>query len=365
MKISDVPKILKASHLVQDSVIMSGVHGIGKTEVVKQFARENNMHCVVLIGNILEPQDIAGMPYIKDNSTYFAEPHWLTELKIAASEGRHTILFMDEISRSPLDVRNACMSLILDKEINGHKLPFTEGLQTLVVAAMNPGDSKHNYQVDSLDPALTDRFCFLDVEIDVASWLEWARENNINKIVREFISNNTQKLHFTPKSGVGSTPRSWVMLSKYIDIIDTIDPSVRFSIIEGKVGTSVGAEFSIFLDNYISVVKVQDIEDFIAGKVVDEYNIKDHARELKETLLSDIEPISQMELGSQLWVKYLSENINPTTNNITPLLVFLYSMNMETRIAFLRSKRDNDSTSYMLLARLDFNKQLFITSITT
>lgn len=362
MNISDIPKILSASMITGDNICLVGDHGIGKTEIIENWAKDNNVHCETLILSLVEIGDLAGIPYLDNNSTNFAEPMWLTRMKRANEQGKRCILFVDEINRAAKDVLSASLSLVLSRRINEHYLPELNGIKTLVVAAMNPDNSDHNYQVDTLDIALISRFCWLNVEIDVPSWLEWARKNKINAIVRDFISNNTQKLHFTPKDSIGCTPRSWSMLSKYIDIKDTIDPSVLFNIIEGKVGTAVGAQFMQFLQNYIDVVKVKDIEDFLYGyDVIDGDTIKKISEDLNNELLHKIEPVSAMELCNQLWEKYM---VKPTsTTEILPLLVTLYSLNLETRVGYLKNKRLSHQVQYMRLAELDFNKNLFKTAI--
>jgi MoxR-like ATPase len=48
MKISDAKKLFNACYEAQDSVLMTGVHGIGKTEVVREWAKENNIYLVIL-----------------------------------------------------------------------------------------------------------------------------------------------------------------------------------------------------------------------------------------------------------------------------------------------------------------------------
>ena len=76
--------MLKHAYKANDSVLLNGKHGIGKTSVVKQFAKENNMYLETLILSLKDPSDLLGMPYINHTETHkrtqFAEPDWFQKI---------------------------------------------------------------------------------------------------------------------------------------------------------------------------------------------------------------------------------------------------------------------------------------------
>jgi hypothetical protein len=360
MNISRITDVLGVAHATGDNVLMSGVHGLGKTAIVKQFAEDNNYHFECLIMSLCEPSDLMGMPYIPEGSTstHFAEPAWLTRCKVASAQNKHCVILLDELNRAPRDVLGASLTLILDRRLNDHVLPELNGLKTLMIAAINPDND--DYQVNSLDPALIDRFAFYNVEVDVQGWLKWARSVNVNGIVRDFIAENPTKLHFiaNAQDEIGATPRSWTMLGKYMDVIKNIDPELHFEVIKSKIGSALGSQFYNFFLKYANVVKVDDVEKFVKKqKDISIDNIESVASALYEEKLHNIETVTQMELIHQMADKYFKKATE--RKDILPLLVMLYAVNIETLASVLKDYKASRSVDYKKLAEWDFDKSLF------
>ena len=360
MNISRITDVLGVAHETGDNVLMSGVHGIGKTQIVKEFAESKGYHCEVLIMSLCEPSDLMGMPYIPEGSTstHFAEPAWLSRCKEANAQNKHCVILLDELNRAPRDVLGASLTLILDRRLNDHVLPELNGVKTLMIGAINPDND--DYQVNSLDPALIDRFAFYNVEVDTQGWLKWARSVNVNGIVRDFIAENPTKLHFVANSQdeIGATPRSWTMLGKYMDVIKNVDPELHFEVIKSKIGSALGSQFYNFFLKYANVVKVDDVEKFVKkqGDITEE-NIESIASKLYEEKLHNIETVTQMELIHQMADKYFKKA--ETREDILPMLVMLYAVNIETLASILKEYKASRAVDYKKLASLDFNKALF------
>lgn len=360
MEIGKIKGILEASSITNDCPMLVGVAGIGKTSVVKQFAKEKGYHCEIMISSLMEPSDLQGMPYIEHNSTKFAEPYFITRMKDNAKNGIRSILFLDEINRAPKDLLGAMLTLILEREVNGHKLPEVDGLPTIVVAGMNP-DDEGDYHVDALDDAMRNRFLIVRVESDAQSWLKYAREAKVNQVVRDYIAENPTKLFFRAQDQsemAFASPRSWEMLGKYVDNFKNIDPEYHFEIIKGKIGSALGSQFYNFFLNYVNVVKVEDIEKFIKKfKTIDESNIQSIADELYEDKLNNIESVTQMELVHQMADKYFKKA--DKREDVLPLLVTLYGLKIETLASVLKDYKATRNPDYKRLAVWDFNKELF------
>ena len=84
MNIGRIKPILKAGMLADDSVLMEGPHGIGKSEIVKQYCDENGYHIETLILSLMDLGDLLGMPHIENKITTWAEPDWIANLNEAA-----------------------------------------------------------------------------------------------------------------------------------------------------------------------------------------------------------------------------------------------------------------------------------------
>lgn len=366
MKISEVKPLITQVQLANDSMLMTGVHGIGKSEIVEAWARENNIYLEILFLSNQEVGDLIGIPHNETVNGKVIEkwsiPSWLDRLNKANDNGQKTALFLDEISRAPADVKQAALQLVLAKKIHEHQLPKLNGMDTVIVAADNPDNG--NYQVEPMDPALLDRFLSVTVEVDAESWLEWARANNVNKIIRAFITDNTSKLHFIPEEGemsdnISATPRSWVKLGKYVDNFDNIDIALQYPIIVGKIGKALAAQFVTFISNYESIISIEDIENLTYSLLEKTDNIEKIGEAIKE-LTADSEAIQLTEITMGLVGKYIEKD---KAKDAYPLMSMLYGLNIEILVTVFKKISKETPASYRKLVEFDKslnNKMLFI-----
>lgn len=141
------------------SVMLTGYHGIGKTQWVKQYAKEQGLQLVIWhASHAADAGDITGLPYkatvtiIQPDGTTrefqvtrFAPPEWMLQNK-------PTLVLLDEINRGMAVALNAIMQLTCDQTYDAFTLP--EGSR--VFACINPDE--HGYDVSTLDPAQISRF---------------------------------------------------------------------------------------------------------------------------------------------------------------------------------------------------------------
>lgn len=135
------------------NVLFRGLHGVGKTEVIKDVmnARYGN-NWRYFSASTLDPWvDLIGTPrpVTKDGKEFLdlIRPEFIVNGKVEA-------IYFDEFNRAPDKILNAAMELIQFKSINGFKLPHLK----VVWAAINPEDDDDTYSVNHLDPAHIDRF---------------------------------------------------------------------------------------------------------------------------------------------------------------------------------------------------------------
>ncbi len=88
MNITDAKKVLKVAHLANDTVLMQGLHGIGKSQVVESFAEEEGFHIETLFLSMMEVGDLMGMPKTRETKhgayTDWSEPDWFKNCVDAA-----------------------------------------------------------------------------------------------------------------------------------------------------------------------------------------------------------------------------------------------------------------------------------------
>lgn len=369
MNISDVGPILEATKIADDSVLMEGLPGIGKSEIVKQYCISNGYFYTALFLSHQEVGDLIGIPVTEmvngESIQYWSKPVWLQRMEDAAKKGMHCVLLLDELNRAQTDVLNSALQLVLERQIHEHILPVTNGVRTQIIACTNPASSG-DYQVQEFDPALLDRFLKLEVEVDASGWLKWARENNVNPIIRDFIANNPTKIHFVPEdaSQTGATPRSWTKLGAFVDIFDSLPEEALFNIIKGKVGSSLGAQFYTFYNEYSNNVSVKDIEAFIKKdwKAQQKTGIFDIIKlgEKVAVFTETMEGITKLEHMNTIYEKYSPRFTEPaiTPHSIIALFGMLYSFEIEVLTSFLKDKKANDKANFYLMMKLDFDKNL-------
>jgi hypothetical protein len=335
MKISKMKEIFKIAHQSNDTVRMVGLHGIGKSQIVESFAEENNFHIETLFLSQQETADLIGIPDMKDGVTYWTKPVWLKRMEDASKQNKHCILFCDELARAPLEVRQAALQLVLEGRIHEHSLPRLNGLKTLVIAADNPSE---DYQTDELDPALLDRFGNYNVEVDVKGWLDWARKNNLNPIVTDYIAEYPDKLHFIPEddNDKGATPRSWSKLSDLMNNFDSISSDLQYPVILSKLGSTVGNSFFHFYGNYVKIVKPDDLKEWLKDEKIDTKNGIQKAAKKISKRTQQIEALAASELANK--IKELTKE-DKIWNNI--LSTFLDSINVEIFVSIIKTWKEN------------------------
>ena len=257
-------------------VLLRGRHGIGKSELVYQFARERGQPVIERRASQMTEGDLMGLPSITGESTRWNAPDWL---KQACDEP--VILFLDEVDRAVIEVRQGIFELTDSRKLNGwHLHP-----ETLIFAAVNGGEHEgaSSYQVGEMDPAELDRWTVFDVEPTVEDWLTWSK-NKVDGLVWDFINQNRQHLEhigdYEPNK-VYPSRRSWVRLDECLSLAGLLEESkghgdVIFNLACAFVGFEGAVSFKDFSDNYDRQVTVEDILDHGKVEATSTFSITDH-----------------------------------------------------------------------------------------
>lgn len=183
-------------------VFIWGAPGIGKSALVEKFAAEVGLPCVSLLGSQLAPEDIIGIPQIKDGTSEFLPP------KMIARKEPY-VLFLDELNACSQEVQKAFYSLIHERRVGEYHLP--EG--SIVIGAGNR--SQDGAIVKTMSSALINRMFHVQMTANTDQWLTWAYENHLHPWVTDYIAQRPDHLFSEPPKNEEpySTPRSWHMLS--------------------------------------------------------------------------------------------------------------------------------------------------------
>ena len=248
--------------------LISGKHGIGKSQMIKSIAQDLSGVCITVEGGTLKEGEITGLPYqYKDENgnvkfrflSYYAVDRIQNEERrifdaqnknsaqdaLAGDENRYAlndlsaaekvaaikngsvkpvIIFIDEINRTENTVYKELMNILLTRSVNGYQFPWW----VLFVGAMNPSTQNSVYATNEMDPAQLDRFLKIKVGESSSEWLDYASNAGISSEIYRFIKDNPKMLSSDEKElndeeKPTPSPRGWDM----VDSLLKSEPKVR------------------------------------------------------------------------------------------------------------------------------------------
>ena len=264
-------------------VLIRGRHGIGKSTVVYQLAKRLGLPVVERRASQMTEGDLLGLPKLKKNVTSWCPPEWL-----ATACNEPVVLFLDEVDRATLEVRQGIFELCDSRKIAGNALHP----DTLIFACVNGGEHGSQYQVGEMDPAELDRYTVFDVEPTVEDWLNWAK-GNISQEIWDFINHNHGHLEhkgdYEPNK-VYPSRRSWERLSQTLSGMgDEIESSsVTYQISQAFIGFEGAVAFNNFLKDYDRQVSIEDLLDDGKFDLIKKWKINDHNAMVEKMKSKDI-----------------------------------------------------------------------------
>ena len=308
--------LLTNDHSIAVTPLLSGKHGIGKSQVAKAIAKDLKGTVMVIEGGTLKEGEITGIPYqykneqdeiefrflpyyavqriqkaeqflsraderastlesiLNGEENRYSENFLTSEQKlelIRSGQVKPVILFFDEINRTDTAVFRELMNIILTRTVNGYQFPWW----VFIMAAMNPSTQTSMYATNEMDPAQLDRFIKIKVHENAAEWAEFAIENHFERSIVEFISNTPGAL--SPKDKLLEddekplpSPRGWHMVDLILkgrnkfdsffsaEDLKQKDKDIR-SIIAAKIGGDVGTMFYSSLNDPSKLVLAEEI----------------------------------------------------------------------------------------------------------
>lgn len=242
-----------------------GMHGIGKTELVRDFAIENEYKFVYIApAQFEEMGDLIGMPQIKDinekSTTHFVAPDWVP------SDDGPGILLIDDINRADDRILRGIMQLLQNYELVSWTLPK----DWMIIATANPDGG--DYSVTTMDDAMLTRMVHVSMEFNAKTWARWAEKNEIDSRGIDFVLTYPEIV-----TGRRTTPRSLVQFFHAINSIKDLRSSLNLVkiIADGCLAQETSVAFINFinmdLNKLIAPEEILNAPDFkmISGKLKD------------------------------------------------------------------------------------------------
>lgn len=255
----------------KNSILIESCPGIGKTSVVQQIANEMGLSFVKInLSNIEQAGDICGFPIREFQCT---DGRWINEKQLSLiagemmfsgktrtaycppswvpSDGRPTLLLLDDFTRAPMHIMQAVMEIIDRGEYISWRLPK----DCHVMMTSNPSDSG-DFFVTSLDSAQQTRYIRLKMSFDIDEWAIWAEREGIDTRCINFLLLNPEMI----KDHVNAR-----LATDYFNSISSIDDFSSVSGLElinllgeGSVGLEFSSCFSIFVNNRLDKLPSPD-----------------------------------------------------------------------------------------------------------
>lgn len=277
MKIKYIPNALDICFLTQDVVpCFVGKTGIGKTQSIVQYGKDNGYKVVVVhLSQFEDVGDLTGLPVVvkEDNSkhkyfTVYAKPNLFS-----SKEDKPLLILLDELNHAKPHIRLAAFQLIRHRSIGGNYL----GDNTKIVAACNPNDHENYQQEFFKNEAWENSFCWIKTDFCHESYIKYCskQEKMKNSKMLSFITENEQVLKETYKDDfsinfVIPTARS---IEETASVIYNYAKSNKKTeendkvlevIIEGLIGEVVSSSYKHFNPSYIT-----NAEDFLSQEPID------------------------------------------------------------------------------------------------
>lgn len=428
MNIIETKQFLEATDLCDQAPLIEGLHGLGKSDTIRQFAKENNMHCEILILSLMDTGDLLGLPRTAEvggqSTTIWAAPNWYTNIvnaamptempfnaiefaddafkehvisrvdtKLPVQRGELNKIYCDYTSttndRLHIVAQDLCSykyakrSVLFLDEFNRAPMDILNASLQLVldkrlhshqlpiingkptfVVAAINPSDSGEYTTNSMDPALMDRFTHGTIEPDAKAWLAWARNSGVAPVVCDFITEHPDRIHYT--SGDGKSSATPRSWTSLGNTMNKIDKIPQGIQFQVMKGI-IGQELAgQFFSYYNNYSKVVKMEDIeaVIEKKAKKTTEIDKIAADVKKLIKDQEAIQKSELAEQFYKKYVQVD---NAQDALPLVAFLAGLELETLNGFLKSKKESDFENYMKLAKFDGvlnNKNLFKTVTT-
>lgn len=159
---------LYASLIGDIPTLLWGPPGTGKTATVTYISQKLGWHLEVLIGATRDRTDFGGFPRLTPEGVVLEPFPWLSRILQATREGRTALLFLDELTSTPEDVRAPLLRVINERVAGDIPIPAR------IVAAANPEEQAVGGL--PLEPPIANRLLHLEWHLSPEEWVRGMTE---------------------------------------------------------------------------------------------------------------------------------------------------------------------------------------------
>lgn len=250
--------------------------GVGKSSIVKQFAKKHNLMLIDIRLSTCAPEDLNGLPFFKDGQASFIpfdfwplanrykkdgsdfpiNPDTITEENPNGNRYDGFLIFCDEFNQAPKSVQAAAYRLILDRQVGMNDLHD----RVLVCAAGNLTTDRAI--AHDIGTALQSRFVHLQLEATYEDWLtNVAIPNKYDPRIVGYLAQYPSKImDFDPRHDdlTFCCPRTWEFANKILKknpgSLDDCLP-----LLQGTLTSNVAVDLAQFAKVFADIVPVETI----------------------------------------------------------------------------------------------------------
>lgn len=247
--------------------MFTGEAGLGKSQIVQQWVkkqRERNPEYGFLDLRIayMEAPDLIGLPeneVLADGAK--VTNHYVPDIlpRDPDSEG---LLLLEEPNRGTTGIMNCLMQLLTDRKIHKYELP--KGW--LVAAAINPDSSE--YDVNTMDVALKDRFVDFEVEYDALTFMEFMDKQNWSESIQRFVGDAIWTYKTSKELGQGGkyiSPRTWSQVNAAERAGVRKNRNLHRIIVGSILGKDIGNEYHKYCYDQAPVTATELLKDRVGA----------------------------------------------------------------------------------------------------
>lgn len=242
--------------------MFTGEAGLGKSQIVQQWVKEQRKRnpdfgFIDLRIAYMEAPDLIGLPENEIVNGVKITSHYQPDFWPADRESEGLIL-LEEPNRGTTGVMNCLMQLLTDRKVHKYELP--KGW--VIAACINPDSSE--YDVNTMDTALRDRFEEFEVEYDALSFLNYMEDANWDPSIQRFVG-DALWIYKTSKeignNGKYVSPRTWSKLNAAERAGIRKDRNLHRTTVLSILGKDIGNEYHKYCYDQAPVTASDLIKD--------------------------------------------------------------------------------------------------------
>lgn len=243
--------------------LFTGEAGLGKSQIVQQWVKDQrktdpNFGFIDFRLAYMEAPDMIGLPETEIQDGRRVTHHYTPSIWPSDPNSRG-LLFLEEPNRGTTGIMNCMMQLLTDRKIHEMKLP--EGW--IIAGAINPDSSE--YDVNTMDAALKDRFEEFEIEYDPMTFIDHIENADWNENVQMFIKSGIWVYKTTRELGSKESkyisPRTWSKVNAAEKAGVGNDRQLHRIMVTSILGKDIGNEYHKFCFDQAPVTANEILKD--------------------------------------------------------------------------------------------------------